>query len=91
MSNVGHTHTHTHTHAQVVMSPHEQAEEFISSYNKLMQGDSDVSNFQKVLEMKVSPNSYQPDLSIICADFVLSQKWKSLLSTFQNINYFSGN
>jgi len=35
------------------MSPHEQAEEFISSYMKLMQADSDVTNFQKVLEMKV--------------------------------------
>ena len=39
---------------QVVMSPHEQAEEFISSYMKLMQGDAESSNFQKVLEMKVS-------------------------------------
>ena len=35
------------------MAPHEQAEAFISSYNKLMQGDADVSNFHKVLEMKV--------------------------------------
>ena len=38
---------------QVVMSPHAQAEEFISSYTKLMQDDSDINNFQKVLEMKV--------------------------------------
>ena len=35
------------------MSPHAQAEEFISSYTKLMQDDSDINNFQKVLEMKV--------------------------------------
>lgn len=36
------------------MAPHEQAEEFISSYRKLMQEDMDVNNFQKILEMKVS-------------------------------------
>ena len=35
------------------MAPHEQAEEFISSYLKLMPEDLDVNNFQKVLEMKV--------------------------------------
>lgn len=35
------------------MSPHEQAEEFIASYTKLMHEDTDISNFQKVLEMKV--------------------------------------
>ena len=35
------------------MAPHSQAEEFISSYTKLMQDDSDINNFQKVLEMKV--------------------------------------
>ena len=38
---------------KVVMAPHEQAEEFISSYRKLMQEDNDVNNFQKILEMKV--------------------------------------
>ena len=38
---------------KVVMAPHEHAEEFLSSYSKLMVGDTDVSNFQKVLEMKV--------------------------------------
>ena len=38
---------------KVVMSPHERAEEFLSSYSKLMQGDTDIANFQKVLEMKV--------------------------------------
>ena len=48
-----HTH-HTLTPTQVVMSPHEQAEEFILSYRKLMQGDTDVNNFHKVLEMKVN-------------------------------------
>ncbi len=46
------------------MSPHEQAEEFISSYRKLMQGDSEVSNFQKVLEMKVSDSQVQQDTSV---------------------------
>ena len=35
------------------MAPHAQAEEFIASYTKLMQNDTDISNFQKVLEMKV--------------------------------------
>ena len=35
------------------MSPHELAEEFIASYTKLMHGDTDTANFQKVLEMKV--------------------------------------
>lgn len=39
--------------AQVVMAPHEQAEEFISSYRKLMQEDIDVNSFQRILEMKV--------------------------------------
>ena len=38
---------------KVVMSPHEHAEEFLASYSKLMQGDTDVANFQKILEMKV--------------------------------------
>ena len=38
---------------QIVMAPHEQAEEFIASYTKLMHGDTDTTNFQKVLEMKV--------------------------------------
>ena len=38
---------------QVVMSPHEQAEEFVSSYRKLLREDTDVNNFQKILEMKV--------------------------------------
>jgi len=38
---------------KIVMSPHEQAEEFIASYTKLMHEDTDISNFQKVLEMKV--------------------------------------
>ena len=38
---------------KVVMAPHEQAEEFISSYRKLMQEDNDITNFQKILEMKV--------------------------------------
>ena len=35
------------------MAPHAQAEEFISSYTKLMQNDIDLNNFQKILEMKV--------------------------------------
>ena len=38
---------------QVVMTPHEQAEAFVSSYRKLMQEDTDINNFQKILEMKV--------------------------------------
>ena len=42
---------------QIVMSPHEQAEEFIASYTKLMQGDTDTTNFQKVLEMKVNTHT----------------------------------
>ena len=45
--------------SQVVMSPHAQAEEFISSYTKLMQDDIDINNFQKVLEMKVIKNHKQ--------------------------------
>lgn len=36
------------------MSPHEQAEEFVSHYLSIMSNDSDVNNFHKVLEMKVS-------------------------------------
>lgn len=35
------------------MSPHEHAEEFISNYAKLMEGDSDITSFQRILEMKV--------------------------------------
>ena len=38
---------------KVVMSPHEHAEEYLASYSKLMHGDTDVANFQKILEMKV--------------------------------------
>ena len=43
---------------KVVMAPHEHAEEFLASYSKLMHGDSDVANFQKVLEMKVRIQSH---------------------------------
>ena len=52
------------------MAPHEQAEEFVSSYRKLMKDDTDVNNFQRILEMKVcsasthhvySETSQQPD------------------------------
>ena len=35
------------------MAPHEHAEEFVASYTKLMQGNTDIGNFQKVLDMKV--------------------------------------
>ena len=35
------------------MAPHEHAEDFVASYTKLMQGDTDIGNFQKVLHMKV--------------------------------------
>ena len=35
------------------MSPHEQAQDFVSHYLSIMQGDIDPSNFQKILEMKV--------------------------------------
>ena len=38
---------------QMVMSPHDQAEEFISHYFSIMQRDTDVSSFQKILDMKV--------------------------------------
>lgn len=44
---------------KVVMSPHEHAEEFLASYSKLMQGDMDIANFQKVLEMKVAISRVQ--------------------------------
>jgi len=44
---------------KIVMSPHEQAEEFIASYTKLMHEDTDISNFQKVLEMKGLKRSEQ--------------------------------
>ena len=43
----------THHVMQVVMAPHEHAEDFVASYTKLMQNDTDIGNFQKVLEMKV--------------------------------------
>lgn len=39
--------------SQIVMSPHEQAEEFVSHYLTIMQGDNETSTFQKILEMKV--------------------------------------
>ena len=47
------------------MSPHEQAEEFIASYTKLMQGDTDTTNFQKVLEMKVNTHTLSLTSSIL--------------------------
>jgi len=39
---------------QVVMTPHERAADFVASYLKITEQDSDISNFQRVLEMKVS-------------------------------------
>ena len=41
---------------QIVMSPHEQAEEFVAHYLTIMQGEVDTSTFQKILEMKVWMN-----------------------------------
>ncbi len=38
---------------QCAMSPHDHAEDFVLNYSKLMHGDTDITNFQKVLEMKV--------------------------------------
>ena len=45
--------------SQIVMSPHEQAEEFVDHYLCIMQGagDMDPGNFQKILEMKVRPKT----------------------------------
>ena len=37
---------------QVVMSPHEQPQGFVDNYIRLL-SDSDINEFQKVLEMKV--------------------------------------
>ena len=50
---------------QVVMAPHQQAEEFISSYRKLLREDMDVNNFQKVLEMKVRGRGKQAECRIL--------------------------
>ena len=36
------------------MTPHERAAEFVASYFKLTADDVDITNFQRVLEMKVS-------------------------------------
>lgn len=36
------------------MTPHERAADFVASYLKITEQDSDISNFQRVLEMKVS-------------------------------------
>ena len=38
------------------MTPHDRAAEFVASYFKLTEEDLDISNFQRVLEMKVSYN-----------------------------------
>ena len=46
------------------MSPHELADEFVSHYLSIMHGDNDTSNFQRVLEMKVSPSYHIITLSI---------------------------
>ena len=39
-------------HCQVVMSPHDPAVGFVDNYIKLL-ADTDTSNFQKLLDMKV--------------------------------------
>lgn len=62
---------------KVVMAPHQQAEEFISSYRKLMQGDTDVSNFQKVLEMKGLKRSEQHALTDLFKSKVASNNAES--------------
>ena len=36
------------------MTPHERAAEFVASYFKLTEDNLDITNFQRVLEMKVS-------------------------------------
>ena len=35
------------------MSPHEEGEEFVLRYIAIMQGDKEITNFQRILEMKV--------------------------------------
>lgn len=47
---------------KVVMAPHEHAEDFVTSYTKLIQSDTDIGNFQKVLEMKGLKRSEQSAL-----------------------------
>ena len=42
---------------QIVMSPHDQAKPFVTSYLKLLE-NSDQGDFQKVLEMKVRSRVY---------------------------------
>lgn len=36
------------------MTPHERAADFVASYVKITEEDLDITNFQRVLEMKVS-------------------------------------
>ena len=35
------------------MTPHDRAAEFVASYLKITDNDLDITNFQRVLEMKV--------------------------------------
>lgn len=36
------------------MTPHERAAEFVAAYLKITEEDLDITNFQRVLEMKVT-------------------------------------
>jgi len=47
------------------MTPHERAADFVASYLKITEQDSDISNFQRVLEMKVSGISNLAHLSFL--------------------------
>ncbi|XP_065890421.1 vacuolar protein sorting-associated protein 53 homolog [Dysidea avara] len=47
---------------KVVMTPHERAADFVASYLKITEQDLDVSNFQRVLEMKGLKRSEQQAL-----------------------------
>ena len=56
--------------SQIVMSPHEQAEEFVDHYLCIMQGagDMDPGNFQRILEMKVRPQQNTKPNLILCRE-----------------------
>ena len=73
---------------KVVMAPHEHAEEFLASYRKLMNGDTDVANFQKILEMKVSAIQLSTQY-VILQIFLYHSSQLQLISTHTQCNLYA--
>ena len=74
------------------MTPHERAAEFVASYFKLTEDDLDITNFQRVLEMKVSTMMLVYSLKIThnCSQGLKKSEQQALIELFKSSASRSG-